>query len=89
MDKLHDKRHRERERLYKALDNLVQLPRFSAIGMQGSVRLWVLADALQYIPNLENAMGTVEERNHFLERRNADLVRHMLIVSCCDIDKFY
>ena len=81
MDKLHDIRHKEREGLYKALDNLVQLPRFGAIGMQGSVRLWVLADALKYIPHLENAMGAVEERNRFLECRNADLVRHMLIVS--------
>ena len=89
MDKLHDKRHRERERLYKALDNLVQLPRQGAIGIKGSVRLWRLADALQYIPNLENAMGAVEERNRFLECRNTDLVRHMLIVSCCDIAKFH
>jgi hypothetical protein len=81
MDNLHDIRHKEREGLYQALDNLVQLPRFGALGMQGSVRLWVLADALKYIPHLENAMGAVEERNRFLECRNADLVRHMLIVS--------
>ena len=89
MDKLHDDRHREREHLYMALNDLVRLPRQGATGLKGSVRLWRLADALQYIPNLENALGAVEESNRFVECRNADLVRQFVNRLICDIAKFY
>ena len=89
MDKLHDNCHKEHDCLYTALNNSVQLPRQGAIGIKGSVRLWRLADALQYIPNLKNALGAVEERNRFLERPNADLVRQFVNCLICNIAKFY
>ena len=78
MDKLHDERHRECERLYQALEDLGGLPRQRAIGLRGAVLMWRLADALQYVPRLESAMAAVEERKRFLERRNADLVRQFV-----------
>ena len=78
MDKLYAERHRERELLYNAVDELVRLPRQGVIGLKDKIRIWRLADALQYVPGLERALGAAEERNRFLERRIADLVRQFV-----------
>ena len=75
MDKLHDKRLRERERLYQALEGLVGLPRQRAMGPRDAVLMWRFADAFEYVSKLERVMAAVEEKNRFLERRIVDLAR--------------
>ena len=88
MDK-HYERHSKRERLYLAVDDLGRLPRQGAIGLKGATCIWKLADALQYVPGLERALGPAEERNRFLERRNADLVSQFVNRLICNIAKCY
>ena len=46
MDKLNDKRQRERELLYQALGGLVGLPRQRTMGPRDAVIMWRFADAL-------------------------------------------
>ena len=77
MDKLHDERHRERERLYRAFEDLGGLPRQRAIGLRGAVLMWRLVDALQYVPS--------EDRFRLLSSPDSRYMFHVLARSLRDM----